>query len=304
MQTSLYMTMLQANPMARFLRSGETPSAVWDFSSGYYTKGWSLTRNSTAHWFDTMGNLNTASVDVPRFVPTVAGRALVVEAGSTNLIDALNRTYINLDTVEVGETAGGMEFTSVSSSSSGSYLQFNGVDISSLSVGQGVNLSMVIRENSDSFALWLGIGTTGAGRVRCSVDPSALSATISQDVDNTGATAELISLGGGNLRVSVSGALISSEASELIRIHEVSGTMQYAHPQVEAQNKASTVIPGNFQGAVRAADQLTFEHADGTYTAVVRRADGSDTEIAATVIGGTWSPPNLFGDILSIALYA
>lgn len=304
MQTSLNLMVLQAQPLARFVRNDNIPSALWDFSSGFYTGGWSLARGGPAHWFDATGQLNTAPVDEARFVQTPSGRALLVETASTNLIDASNLTNINLTTVETGVTAGGMDFTRLSSIEPTGYLQFNGVDISGLSVGQPVSFSLVVRADSDSFDLWLGVGTTGAGRVRCSVVPASLTATILQDIDETGATVEIVPLGGGNLRVSVSGAMISTDGAELLRIASLSGTMQFARPQVEGQGTASSVIPGTTQGSARAPDLLSLSHTDGTYTAVVRRAGGAEEEIPATVSGGTWSPSSLSGDILSIALYA
>ncbi len=289
--------------LATYLRAGRPAIAVWDFDAAIHTAPWSLTRASGASYFDASG-LQTVTANAARYVPAGTGRALKIEPATTNRLNPAQTSAVALSAVAAGPVIGGVALTRVTDDDGAGYLQFNEAAISGLSIGTILTFSCILHAGASHVAdLWIGIGTTGAARTGARYDLVAQTAIINRNADNTAPVATLRALGNGLFEASLRSKIITgSDSLELCRLTGVIGSIDYALPQIETSNSAtSRVLP---PATSRSAEVLSLTAPAGVFDAVL--TDGSDVETVTrvTLAGGNWQPTTGPTTLKRVALYS
>jgi hypothetical protein len=228
--------------------------------------------------------------------PRLGPRGLLIEPAATNRYprsgDFAGVTAAGGLTITAGAApVAGLPAFAVQDGGAG-YLQFDSSGIAGLPAGTELVGSLLVRaRTTGQLQFWIGVGTTGAGRVRWTVDLATAAVTLVSNPDGTDTRAGLEPLGNGAFRLWATTRIISADTAELLRLHNVAGILDIAHPQFETGPAPTSPIRTVAGPVTRAADALTLFPGAGRHDITVTFGDGTTRLLPGVETGGGWTVP-------------
>jgi hypothetical protein len=231
--------------------------------------------------------------------PRLGPRGLLIEPAATN-------RYPRSGDFAGVTAAGGLSITAGAAPVAGlpafavedggaGYLQFDSSGVAGLPAGTELVGSLLVRaRTTGQFQFWIGVGTTGTGRIRWTVDLATAAVTLASNPDGTDTRAGLEPLGNGAFRLWATTRIISADTAELARLHNVAGTLDIAHPQFETGPAPTSPIRTLSGPVTRAADVLTLFPGAGPHDITVTFDDGASRLLPGVETGGGWTVPTNF----------
>ena len=301
MSAALFNATRRGTCLTAYGQNGAVPRAVFDYGAEVFTHGWQVFRSSDAALMNTDGSISMLPADVPRIIGSGAQKHLLLERAAMTLCNPSKTTAVNLTSVTPLGAAGGLERTRIEDDGTG-YLQFNAIDIASLAAGAEITCSAIVEaETASSCELWLGIGTTGAARLRYQFSLGDGAVTEIANIDGVPANAGMRALGGNRHRIWITGPLISADTVELTRFTGITGTLTYGAMQVETGTMPSAPILS--ASGTRAAETLGLDLAAGDYDAILWDKDGAESALPVTITAGALNLPVGKHEITRLCLF-
>ncbi|MEP3024954.1 MAG: hypothetical protein ABJO71_03655 [Pseudoruegeria sp.] len=281
----------------------DAPVALYDFTADSLPSGVTLTRASTATYWDATPSLQTAAIDVARF----EGGALLLEDAGNNFVrnseDMTAATWpaVNVVATPLGLQAGLAFFTLENLSAGQSYIGDQHAGIT-FTVGDVVIASAYFRHNPETVSAGTRLRIHSVGTMRVGsfvdIDTDTLVAIKGVGVD---ALPEIESVGDGIYRASFQ-ITADSDGYAYIRVMmlddnghpDVAGhKIDVAGCQLELASAATSYGPTTGATASRAADVPAINGPSGTYDIRVTYDDDSTEDLLSEVIGAAYWPASL-----------